>query len=158
MTIQKIMAVLICSLGLFSCSKSDDPTFNDTQGNKVQLSHLKGKWIIINYWAEWCPSCVKEIPELNAFSKKHSSDNVVVYGVDYDKLLPQEVQIAADKAGIHYPVITKDPNPAWHLGDVSVLPVTFILDQQGKVVKTIMGPNTEQSLTEVLATLQHEQA
>src|SRR5579883_3130579 len=102
MSIKKLMIMLMLSLLMLACSKKDDPTFNDTQGNKVNLGSLKGKWVIINYWAQWCPSCVKEIPELNAFSEKHGKENIVVYGVDFDKLLPNDVKIAANSAGIHY--------------------------------------------------------
>lgn len=136
-------------------SSQHDPLFTDTTGNPVQLSGLKGKWVIVNYWATWCDNCIAEMRELNQFHKHNQNKNIVLYGVNYDRMSPDEIKKAMSKIGVAFPVITSDPNQAWHLGDISAIPMTFIIDPNGKVVKSILGPNTEKSLSKTLKSLQN---
>jgi peroxiredoxin len=144
----------LCSVLLVACSDSDNnkniaAVLHDANGNSVQLSQLKGKWVIVNYWASWCEACIKEIPELNKFNETHEQD-VVIYGVDFDQPALDDLKQAIEKAGITFPVLTQDPSVVWNLGDVSVLPTTFIIDPQGKVVRKILGSSTQTTLMKAL--------
>ena len=71
----------------FSCSKPDLRVF---EGNNVFLSDLKGKWIIFNYWADWCPPCIKEIPELNNLQRNYSN-KLKVFLINFDMLEGEEL-------------------------------------------------------------------
>ncbi|MDR3478300.1 MAG: TlpA disulfide reductase family protein [Gammaproteobacteria bacterium] len=152
---RKIVLVILCvlSVTVMSCSNGD-PVFHDTTGNPVQLKKMRGKWIIINYWAAWCSGCVREIPELNHFYKSNQDKNVMLYGVNFDQLPLENLKDAMARTDIHFPVIVEDPNAVWHLGEIPVLPATFIINPKGKVVKEIYGTNSEESLNEVLQDLQ----
>lgn len=154
MKILKSILIILCSLLLISCSQDNGPVLHDTEGKPVQLSKLKGKWVIINYWADWCGSCVYEMPELNDFYQHNQDKNIAFYGVNYDHLPLSELKEAVKKTEIEFPVLVEDPNQAWHLDDVFVLPMTFIINPKGKLVKTIVGPNSEKSLLDTLQTLQ----
>ncbi len=141
----KIILCLLCSSIAMGCTQ-EGSVLHDTKGNPISTAELKGKWVIINYWADWCESCVKEIPELNHFYQNNHDKNIVLLGVNYDRMPMSDLQIAIHKTHIAYPVILEDPAATWALNDIEALPVTFIIDPQGKVVKKILGANTEQSL------------
>jgi len=137
-----------------SCSKADQAVFYDTEGHAVQLSKLKGKWVILNYWADWCNACVQEIPELNRFYQNIKGKNIVFYGIDNDELSLDDLKSSILSVSIKYPVLISDPGYAWHLDNVAVIPTTFILDPYGHLVKVITGPNTESSLFDIINSLQ----
>lgn len=151
----KLICLFLMSIFIISCSKHD-PVFQDTQGRSVQLSKLEGKWLILNYWAPWCHSCTKEIPELNQFHKHNP--NVLLYGVDFDKQTPEELKQIAKKLAIKFPVLTDNPGEAWHLDDIMTVPTTFIINPQGHVIEVIQRPVSEKSLLEILHKLQKESA
>lgn len=149
--LRKLSILFFILLALLGCSDRD-PVFNDTQGNSIKLSELKGKWVIVNYWAGWCPSCVKEIPELNALQKKYK--NIVLYGVDFDNLPESELKAAVAKANIDFPVLLQDPNKAWKLDPVEILPTTFIINPAGEVVEMIVGPSSEKTIMNFIHDMQ----
>jgi thiol-disulfide isomerase/thioredoxin len=155
MWIKTFLLILLCSLNI-SCSQNE-PVFKDTQDQSVQLSTLKGKWVVINYWAPWCPSCIHEIPELNHFYKQVKNKNILIYGVNFDAASSGDFKQAVQKAKIEFPVLLEDPDLAWKLGNVNAIPTTFIIDPTGKVAKTLVGPTTEKSLTAILDELQKSQ-
>ena len=66
---------LLCLLVILGCQKNDIEVFN---GANTNLANLNGNWVVINYWADWCAPCIKEIPELNALNEKHK-DNLKVF-------------------------------------------------------------------------------
>jgi len=130
------------------------PVLHDATGKSIPLSDLKGKWIIVNYWAEWCDSCMEEVPELNKFYSNNQDKNVVLYGVEYDHIPTPKLRAAIAKMHINYPVIVEDPAAIWSLSAFDALPMTFIIGPHGRVVKKIMGESTEASLSAVIQTLQ----
>ncbi|EKD72603.1 MAG: hypothetical protein ACD_45C00630G0009 [uncultured bacterium] len=153
MQLKNSILILVCSLFFASC-KGDVAELHDVNGNVVQPSFLHGKWIILNYWAAWCATCIKEIPELDRFYQHNQDKSVVLYGVNYDRLPKTELQTAMRKINIAFPVLLEDPQNIWKLDDIEALPVTFIIDPHGKVVKKILGANTEKSLLDILFYLQ----
>lgn len=142
--------ILLCTLIIVGCSKPE-PVFHDTQGQNIQFSKLQGKWIIINYWAPWCLSCVKEIPELNRFHKNHP--DVIFYGVSFDRKSSEELKQSIKKLNIQFPVVVENPAEFLHLNNIDIIPVTFILDSKGKVVKSIVRPVSEKMLSDQLQEL-----
>ncbi len=144
-----ILCVLLYSVATFSYAQIVGQ-FHDAQGRLIKMSDLRGKWVIINYWADWCGGCIEEIPELNRFYEHNKDKNIVIFGVNYDQLPPVYLQQSMRQIGIEFPVLLEDPRVAWQLGDVSVLPTTFIVNPQGDVMRKIIGPNTEQSLLKVV--------
>src|SRR5262249_12417598 len=142
---------LMSSLIFASCLYAE-PLFHDSQGHLVQLTKLK-KWVVVNYWASWCPNCVEEIPELNRFYQHHKK-NILVYGVNFDRLTPEDLQLAIQKTNIGFPVLVEDPKQAWQLKTVDYLPTTFIISPAGTMVKMLVGPNTEQSLLRTIHNLE----
>jgi thiol-disulfide isomerase/thioredoxin len=105
------------------------------------LGQYKGKIIMLNFWATWCPPCREEMPELSALHTEYKNKNVVVLGVAVDDLrLVREFALAAP---VSYPLFAAE-NEGMELGsglgnDKGILPYTVIINADGKVVKTYFG-------------------
>lgn len=147
------MIILLTVIIMSSCTQQGS-VLHDTKGNKIAVADLKGKWVIVNYWAAWCESCIKEIPELNHFYQHNQDKNIVLYGVNYDRMPIDDLQKAINIVHITYPVVLEDPARSWALDGIDALPVTFIIDPNGKVMKKILGANTEKSLIAIVHELQ----
>ncbi len=115
---------------------------NYGHNRNAHFSNYKGKWVIVNYWATWCKPCLKEMPALNDLYK-NNKDKIVVLGVSYDKLSNKEIKAVAKKLSIQYPMLSTFPINKFGVKHLSVLPVTFIINPKGQLVKTLKGPQTE---------------
>ncbi|GAA5523768.1 thiol-disulfide oxidoreductase ResA [Microbulbifer aestuariivivens] len=108
----------------------------------------EGKTLLINYWAEWCKPCRKEIPELNALAAEY--DDVLVLGVNYDALPAAEIAAQARRLGIEFPVISDDPAGLWQRPRPQVLPSTFVIGPDNRWRATLVGPQTVETLASAL--------
>ncbi|MFA0810624.1 TlpA family protein disulfide reductase [Microbulbifer epialgicus] len=100
----------------------------------------EGKIILINYWAEWCKPCREEVPVLNKLAKTHN--NIVVVGVNFDRLPDPVVMEQAQKLGIEFPLLSSEPEGRWGQPRPEVLPTTLIIGIDGSWKKTLVGPQT----------------
>ena len=136
---------------LFSaCLAHAEPTLKDAEGNDIAFSSLRGKWVLINYWASWCPTCLEEIPEFNRFYDGHKKNSVALYAVNFDGLTKAKQNILAKRFKIQYPSLIKDPSSELQLGDIRGIPVTFIFNPKGELVKTLYGGQTAETLNRVI--------
>ncbi|MFP6806588.1 MAG: TlpA disulfide reductase family protein [Pseudomonadales bacterium] len=142
---KKLFAVLLV-IALTSCQQ---PDFYDTEGRGYLHEDLKGKWLILNYWATWCGPCIKEIPELNKLAEEHA-DTLQVFGVNFDQPDGEQIQEQVARMKIEFPVYLIDPAAALGITRPEVLPTTFVFDPQGKLHSTLVGPQTEESLLELM--------
>ena len=123
----------------------------DLNGKQVKVSDFKGKWVIVNYWATWCPPCAVEIPELNTFHNKHKSKDAVVVGVNIEQGELEYVKEFSAEFKITYPILQALDSSSSPYGQIRALPTTFILDKQGKVFKTIIGAVTLERLEKIIS-------
>lgn len=129
----------------------------DTTGQAQRLADLKGKWVIVNFWATWCAPCVKEIPDFAAFAKAQG-DKVRVLGValDWDETGKREaderkVKTFAKKVGLTYPLVLGDDKSEKVFGKMKGLPTTIIYNPAGKIVFQKTGTVTPEMLNRVIA-------
>ena len=113
-------------------------TLPDAHGRTVQLADLRGKVVILNFWATWCPPCLKEIPEFIALQEKYGPAGLVVVGVSMDEE-PSTVAAFVGRSKINYPVVLATPLVAASYGGVRVVPNTFVIDRTGKIVAAHEG-------------------
>lgn len=138
--------VLIC---LGGCTQKKQVDAMDSLGNPIKLADFHGKWVIINYWAQWCKPCLKELPDLNSLYLSRQNQ-VVVLGVSFDPLTDQQIQQFAKKTSIQFPMLAQFPLEKLGVNNIETLPITFIISPEGKWVKTLQGPQTQQALLQAI--------
>jgi thiol-disulfide isomerase/thioredoxin len=148
------MQLLVFIMALFavapSVAEEVDFTARDIEGKSVSLSDFRGKWVIVNYWATWCPPCLEEIPELVSLHEENS-DKLVVLGVDYEEVSEDFLKEFVESHFMSYPVVRMDPVPVTSLGPVMGLPTTYIISPQGVRMARQEGPVTQQAIEEYIA-------
>jgi len=112
-------------------------TLKDLSGNEVSLSDFKGKVVMLDFWATWCPPCVKAVPELIALHEKYKAQGFEVIGISMDHSVTDARNFVKDKI-IPYTVLMTDSKVEKQYGVINI-PVTFLIDRSGKVVKKHLG-------------------
>ena len=125
----------------------------DQYGQKVAAERLDKQWLVVNYWAEWCGPCRTEIPELNHLADELKSKNVGVFGVNFDNVQGEDLKSASEKLGIKFTVLAQDPADLFDLPRSEALPVTYIIDDKGKVREQLMGEQTAEGVLAKLKAL-----
>jgi len=144
---------LVAGLLLAGCS-ADYGT--DQHGQKVTAASMDGQWLVINYWAEWCAPCRKEIPELNRLAEEGQAKGFRVLGVNYDGLRDADLAKATQALAVQYTVLADDPAPRYSLPRSEALPVTYIVDPEGKLREQLLGEQTAAGLQARLTALREE--
>jgi cytochrome c biogenesis protein CcmG/thiol:disulfide interchange protein DsbE len=119
----------------------------DLDGKTVQLSDFKGKVLVLDFWATWCPPCRAEIPGFIALQNEFRDKGVVVVGVSLDQGGTGVVSSFAKAQGMNYPVVMGTDDVAAQYGDIQAIPTTFVIDRSGKVVAKHEG-ETDQATFE----------
>lgn len=130
--------MLICLAG---CS---EPEVRLAEGDGTTWSALEGRWLLINYWAEWCAPCREEIPELNRIHEE--ADGVTVLGVNFDGLQGEALASLMAEMDVRFPVLLDDPAARWEQSRPSVLPSTLVIDPDGELRDVLVGPQTYEDL------------
>jgi thiol-disulfide isomerase/thioredoxin len=137
-------------LGLLACTGwpalAIDYTLPDLDGRLRSLEQYRGKWVIVNYWATWCGTCRKELPDLASLHEAHRDGDIVVVGINFEDIDPKGLQAFVARQGIPYPVLRAEPTRRTPLGPVPALPTTYILDPGGRPVAGEVGLVTRQDL------------
>ena len=136
---------------------TDVPAFTvtDLSGRTMSSRDWKGKVVLVNFWATWCPPCLAEIPDLIALQDKYR-DQVVVIGVSEDEGSLDAVKRFAEDRKINYPIVMATPELQQLFPGVIALPTTFVLDPEGRMAHKRVGLlNAKQTegVTRVLAGL-----
>jgi len=113
----------------------------DTTGKTHTLSGYKGKWVLVNYWATWCPPCLEEIPDLIALHE-NKKNNLVVIGIALDFRSAKQVTDFADGLMVNYPIVLGDSQVVNQIGPVQGLPTTYLYNPEGKMVAQQVGAIT----------------
>jgi len=120
-----------------------------TKGEKLDLGSLKGKWVLVNFFATWCPPCVAEHPQLVAFSQRNK-DRAAVVSVAFDEPAPAIEQFFADKGG-DWDVVAKDTGSIVLDYGVVKLPESYLIAPDGTVVEKLAGGVTADGLEKKIA-------
>jgi peroxiredoxin len=111
----------------------------DVDGKTVTSDQFKGKVVILDFWATWCPPCRTEIPGYVALQKKYGADGLVVVGVSVDTGGTAEVKQFIKDFGINYTVVMGDDDIVSAFGPIDGYPTTFIIDRDGLVRNKKLG-------------------
>ena len=169
-----ILTMVAAVGGLYACSpKNDTPPatttsvlpdpaatlldarFNDLNGNVQSLSQWRGKIIVVNFWATWCPPCREEIPEFIKMQEKYGKQGLIFVGIAIDQ--KDKVQAYADEISINYPILLGELEAidlAKRAGNrLGGLPYTAIIDRNGKMVASEIGGLTQAKLETLIKPL-----
>ncbi len=135
--------LLICLVPIMVLAEEIQFTASDVAGKQYKLSDYNGKWVIINYWATWCPPCLDEIPELIEFHEQYKKDKAVVLGVNYEEVDDDDLKSFIDEYFISYPILKGDLSRPPPFGRLIGLPTTYVVSPQGKLVYTQVGGVTK---------------
>ena len=116
-----------------------DFTLPSLDGRKVKLSDFRGKAVLLNFWATWCPPCKVEMPWFADLQKQYAQDGLVVLGVAMDDSKPDTIAKFASEMGVNYPVLLGTDKVSDDYGDVQYLPTTFYIARDGTIVDKMTG-------------------
>ncbi|MGC8764668.1 MAG: TlpA family protein disulfide reductase [Brevinematia bacterium] len=163
------MRILISNLLLimliFSCNKKNDRqaseksqkdavlaynfSTTDISGKNIELSSFRGRVVLLNFWATWCPPCKAEIPDLNKLQTKYSN-SLVIIGVSVDQEGVDVVKDFYNKLQIVYPVVMATEEIIAGYGGISAIPTSFVINHKGQLVGKIVGYRNFSQYEEIL--------
>jgi thiol-disulfide isomerase/thioredoxin len=145
-------ALLLICLSLCSvAAMAHDFTFKDMQGKTQRLADYRGKWVLVNFWATWCPPCQEETPDLISLHKAHKDTDLVVIGVALDSTKEAITEFTA-KYAIPYPIIYGSYTMAeTQVGKVDALPTSYLYDPKGELAILQEGGLTRADVETYLA-------
>ncbi len=146
---------LLFGLGLTACAQSESVDFilPDLEGKPRSLSEFLGKWVVVNYWATWCPPCREEMPELEVFHANHKDEDAVVLGVNMETISLARLREFAEEQFISFPILREQPRAHTELGKIPGLPTSYLIDPEGRVAGRQVGPLTLQRLERMIEKL-----
>ncbi len=129
-----------------------DFTLQTLDGESVSLSDYRGKLVMINFWASWCPPCNSEMPDLQRYYEQHQDEDFIILGVNYQDT-PDKVQAFIEKYGVTFPILLDSDGRVANLFGVQGLPTSFFVDKEGNVLGYQPGPVTKEMLEDGITPL-----
>ncbi len=114
-------------------------SFTDQDGRKLSLDDFKGKVVVLDYWATWCPPCRAEIPHFIEIQNEYKDKGVTVVGMSVDSTGPADVAKFVKDNGMNYPIVMADEKTATAYGADQGIPFTLVIDKNGNVVARHLG-------------------
>jgi peroxiredoxin len=154
-----LFAVVALAAGLLTLPAQEENTpapefsLKDLRGNTVSLAGCRGKVLVLNFWATWCPPCRAEIPDLIETYGDMKGAGLEILGLSVDRITPDRLLEWVEKAGITYPVAvaTQEIVEAYHPGDY--IPSTIIIDKAGRIRYRNTGTIDRETLVRLIRKL-----
>jgi thiol-disulfide isomerase/thioredoxin len=144
--------ILLIFVLTFFCSVTHavNMELKSLDGKAANLSDYQGKWVLVNFWATWCPPCLEEMPELQAFHDNHEETDAVVIGLNTEVLPAEKIAQFLDDYFITYPNFIVGPVHRSVMGEVPALPTSFLISPEGKVEARQVGMVTREMLEDFI--------
>ena len=141
--------------GIKTGNLASDFGLTTLDGKQVKLSDYRGKKVILNFWATWCPPCKAEIPDMEKFYSDFKSKDVIILGVNLtqSEKSEQSVSTFAKTYGITYPVLLDKDGMAAQIYQISAIPASYIIDTKGIIRNKIVGPMDYERMENMLSSI-----
>jgi thiol-disulfide isomerase/thioredoxin len=138
-----VLLAALFGAGAAAGASDDDFTLPGLDGQAHSLSDYRGQWVLVNYWATWCPPCLEELPELEVFHSG-AEGKAVVLGVNMEAIDEPRLRAFVEQQFLSYPILvaTERPARAQLLGPVEGLPTSYLVAPSGEIVARQVGPIT----------------
>lgn len=154
--------ILICLAALAGCEQATPPppegaapdfALKDTDGNKVRLSDYRGKVVLLEFWATWCPPCKLAIPDLNALQEKYNGEDFALLSISVDDPMDTLTPFV-EEYEVKFPVLVNDAHVERLYGVINI-PTTFIIDREGNIASKHLGyvPGTAEMISKEIEEL-----
>ena len=153
---KRYLPALLLLLTLPLLAQAVDMPLTTVNGSKTNLDHYQGKWLVVNYWATWCPPCIVEMPELQSFHDENVDNNAMVVGINAENVSQQRLRTFLDDYFITYPNFVSGPTQQSELGLIPGLPTTFLVTPEGEIVARQVGPVTREMIEQFIKKWQAE--
>ena len=119
--------------------RDQNEELRDLNGRMVRLSDYKGKVVLINFWATWCPPCRAEMPDLVRLQREHAKDGLQIIGITYPPEQKSRVRRFASRLKVNYPIVLGTRELKSRFSSDETLPLTVVINRDGKVSDIIGG-------------------
>ncbi|MHB1393421.1 MAG: TlpA disulfide reductase family protein [Clostridia bacterium] len=128
--------------GIEKGDQAPDFGLKTLDGKQAKLSDYRGKKVILNFWATWCPPCRAEIPDMEKFYSSYKDKGIVILGVNLTQSEKSQSDVGdfAKSYGITYPVVLDAENSVAGVYQVSAIPTSYIIDSRGIISEKVVGP------------------
>ena len=133
------MFLFLFAISVSAQSRQTGLALKDIHGRSFKLSDFKGKVVLLNFWATWCPPCRKEIPQLIKLQRKYRKVGLQIVGITYPPEKLSSVRAFAKRSQTNYPLVLGSERTKSSFTSSDVLPVTVVIDRVGKVREVIEG-------------------
>ncbi len=139
---------LLAAMVLAANAAAGDWSLRGQDGARYNLPTLHGKWVLVNFWAPWCPPCLQELPELQALKQHYRNLQVIGVAVMYKS--NKEVNDTAQKYAVTYPIVLGTEDIASDFGEVAGMPTSFLYSPDGLLVHKFEGPITQGEIVRMI--------
>lgn len=136
-----LIAALLLAFLFGPAAAAEDWALKGKDGAHYSLSGLHGKWVLVNFWAPWCPPCLEEMPGFDALQKHHHDLQVIGVAVMYHSR-QQVLDVVNDKK-IAYPIVLGNEDIASDFGSMTGMPTSFLYTPEGRLAGRHEGPLTQ---------------
>jgi thiol-disulfide isomerase/thioredoxin len=145
-----LVVLIVASVGTASAS-SDHFRLLDLDGREHRLSDYRGQWVLVNYWATWCPPCLKELPELESFHRD-ADGAAVVLAVNMENIGEAALRQFVELRNLSFPILPAggNPGPSGLVGPVDGLPTSYLITPRGAVVARQVGKVTADGIAQFI--------
>ena len=145
-TMRALAAVALIAAISGEPKAAPDFTLRSLDGQTVHLAALRGRVVLVNFWATWCAGCRVEMPRLTEEWSRHHREGLEIIGVSMDDAGPDVIARFARSKHVHYTIAKGNEAVAKLYGGARFLPQTVVIDRRGKIVKSFAGPPDQQEL------------